>query len=113
MAYDLGLEERVEDVIASWGMDVPKKKIFGGLGYFLNGNMVFGIAGDDLIVKTDEATGEKLLKEPGIRPFKFGDRPAMKSWLLAGGDALADDDNLVRLLKLSRDYVQSLPPKAK
>ena len=70
------------------------------------------LQGDELIVKADaDTTGTELLTLPGMRPFKMGERPAMKSWFLAGDEALADDDNLVRLLVLSRDYVLTLPPK--
>lgn len=63
------------------------------------------------VPRADEATGQELLAESGVRPFKFGARAAMKTWFLAGGEALADDDNLARLLGISSDYVNSLPPK--
>jgi len=47
MAYDTTLEERIDEVVGSWGLDVPKRKMFGGLGYFINRNMAFGIKTDD------------------------------------------------------------------
>jgi hypothetical protein len=56
--------------------------MFGGLGYFINRNMAFGVKGDELIVKADEVQTAALLKEPGMGPFEFGGR-SMKAWLLA------------------------------
>ena len=109
MAYDTILESRIDEEIERWGIDVAKRKMFGGLGYFVNRNMAFGIKGDELIVKADEQTAEKLLGEEGMGPFEFGGR-SMKAWLLASPEIL-DEDNLVRLLEISRDYALTLPPK--
>lgn len=110
MAYDTGLEERIDELVAEWPVDVAKRKMFGGLGYFINRNMAFGVKGDELIVKADEATAEKLLEEPGMGPFEFGGR-SMKAWLLAAPEVL-DEDNLPRLLEICRDYTLALPPKS-
>lgn len=74
MAYDTGLEERIDDEISRWDVDVAKRKMFGGLGYFINRNMAFGVKGDELIVKADERTAAELLGEPGMMPFEFGGR---------------------------------------
>ncbi|HCR56091.1 TPA: hypothetical protein DIV49_03890 [Candidatus Saccharibacteria bacterium] len=109
MAYDTILEERIDEVVASWGLDVSKRKMFGGLGYFINRNMAFGIKTDELIVKAAEPTVEELLQEPGIGYFTYGGK-SMKSWLQAEADVL-DEDNLKRLLEISRDYTLTLPPK--
>lgn len=109
MAYDTILEERIDEIVESWGLDVSKRKMFGGLGYFINRNMAFGIKTDELIVKADEATREMLLKEQGIGFFTFGNK-SMKSWLQAEPEAL-DEENLVRLLRISRDHTLTLPPK--
>ncbi|MGB3023686.1 MAG: TfoX/Sxy family protein [Candidatus Saccharimonadales bacterium] len=109
MAYDLTLESRIDDEIATWDVSVTKRKMFGGLGYFLNGNMAFGVAGDELIVKPHPERAGELLKEPGMKPFEFGGR-TMKSWCLAEPDVL-DEDTLPRLLEICREYVLTLPLK--
>jgi TfoX/Sxy family transcriptional regulator of competence genes len=111
MAFDEMLEKRIEAAIAGWDIDVPKKKMFGGLGYFINGNMAFGIKGNELIVKAAEEQGNELLKESGMHPFQMGGRPPMKNWYLAGGEAIAEESDLVRLLEISRQYTKTLPPK--
>jgi TfoX/Sxy family transcriptional regulator of competence genes len=109
MAYDLTLEVRINDEIAGWDVEVTKRKMFGGLGYFVNGNMAFGVKGDELIVKPAPEEAETLLHGPGIKPFEFGGR-VMKTWCLAEPEVL-DEDNLPRLLKMCREYVLTLPHK--
>ena len=111
MAYDAGLEERIDEVIATWELALPKKKMFSGIGYFLNGNMVFGIRKNELIVRVNEPEGKGLLRRAGVRPFQMGNRAAMKNWYLAGGEAIAEDAKLAELLELSREFVSALPPK--
>ena len=109
MAYDTSLEARIDDEVAEWDIEVGKRKMFGGLGYFVNGNMVFGVKGDELIVKPNPEQANELQAEPGMKPFTFGGK-TMKSWCLAEAEIL-DEDNLPRLLELCRGYVLTLPPK--
>jgi TfoX/Sxy family transcriptional regulator of competence genes len=111
MAYDLRLEQRIDTAIAGWGLGVPKRKLFGGVGYFVNGNMAFGAHGNELIVRTSDEAGNELLKLPGIRHFVMGSHTSMKNWYLAGGEAIADEGKLAELLRLSRDYALTIPAK--
>lgn len=111
MTYDTGLERRIDATISDWGSILQKKKMFGAIGYLVNGNMAFGIHKDELIVRTDEAKGDELLKEPGVRHFSMGSHTSMKNWYMAGGEAIADDFKLAKLLELGNNFAQSLPPK--
>ena len=109
MAYDAVLESRIDDEVAAWGVVVTKRKMFGGLGYFVQGTMAFGVKGDELIVKPHPEQADEMLKEPGMKPFEFGGR-TMSSWCLAAPEIL-DEDNLPRLLAICREYALTLPPK--
>ena len=109
MVYDTPLESRIDDEVAAWDVVVTKRKMFGGLGYFIQGNMAFGVKGDELIVKPAPGMADELLKEPGMKPFEFGGR-TMSSWCLAEPEIL-DEDNLPRLLVICREYALTLPPK--
>ncbi len=110
MAYDTKLEQRIDKLTADWG--VGKKKMFGGLGYSINGNMCFGIHKDELIVRATEEQGTELLKKPGTHPFDImQNRPPAKTWFMAGGKAISEDKKLLELLELSHAYALSLPPK--
>ncbi len=51
MAYNIDLEDRI-DRLASRVGGPEKKKMFGGIGYMLNGNLCFGIHKDALILRT-------------------------------------------------------------
>ena len=102
MAYDTTLEARIDEIIAEWPLDVVKRKMFGGLGYFIDGTMAFGVKDDAMIVKASAETINALLQEDGLDYFRHGPR-VMKSWLLAEARIL-DEDNLVRFLGISRDF---------
>ncbi|MBI2589347.1 TfoX/Sxy family protein [Candidatus Saccharibacteria bacterium] len=108
MAYDTHLEAGIDKLTLQWGLG--KKPMFGGLGYFLGGNMCFGIHKDELIVRATEEQGKELLKEPGMRPFDMSRHP-MKTWFMGGGNAISDSNNLLKLLEIGRDYALNLPPK--
>jgi TfoX/Sxy family transcriptional regulator of competence genes len=108
MAYDTDLEAKIDSLTSDW--DLAKKKMFGGIGYLLSGNMAFGIHKDELILRADEKEAESLLKQEGIRLFDMTGRP-MKNWLMAEQNAWSSDDKLEGLLKIGRDFASGLPPK--
>ncbi len=85
--------------------------MFGGLGYFMNGNMSFGIHKDELIVRATEEQGKALLKKPGVHLFDVMKGRTMRTWFMAGAQAIGSDKNLSELLQIGRDYSLSLPPK--
>ena len=111
MAYDTGLEGRIDAAIASWGVNTQKKKLFGGIGYLYNGNMMFGIHGDELIVRVSELDTQTLMQHTGVRPFALGGMVAKKNWLFVSGEAIADNAALDGWLLLGREFASSLPPK--
>ena len=55
--------------------EVEVKPMFGNLGAFVSGNMFMGLFGADVGVKLPPADCEKLLVEPGARPFGPEERP--------------------------------------
>jgi TfoX/Sxy family transcriptional regulator of competence genes len=110
MAYDTGLETRIDEITEQWEEPLTKKKMFGGLGYFIYGNMCFGIHKDDLILRATPEEGDELLLKKGIRVFDMTGRP-MKSWFMANDDAISEDINLHELLIIGRNFALALPPK--
>ena len=107
VAYNAELDARVEEVLGSWG--ATRKKMFGGTGYMLNGNMTAGVYGDELIVRLSPEEGAEALALPTVRPFDISKNP-MSGWLLVGSEGL-DDESLVDWLERARDFVVGLPPK--
>ncbi len=79
MAYDKILVQRVREEMS----DLPgyvEKKMFGGVGFMLNGNMACGVNGADLIVRVGPELYESALAEPHTKPFDMTGRP-MKGWV--------------------------------
>lgn len=68
MAYDEKLAARLRRAIAG-RKGFVEKKMFGGLGFLLNGNMCLGVWKGTLIVRIDPEEYILALGEPGVRPF--------------------------------------------
>jgi len=109
MAYNLDLEERIDSLKDRLG-DITKKKMFGGIGYLLHGNMCFGIHKESLVVRTSIEKAEELLQSEYVIPFDITGRP-MKGWLLVSPDAVETEDQLLDMLKLGSGFAESLPMK--
>ena len=109
MAYDERLAERVRAILA--GRDAfTERKMFGGIGFMLAGNMATGVINDDLIVRLDPEEYETALDEPGAREFDVTGRP-MAGWLLVAPDATREDAGLRRWVGRGAAFALSLPPK--
>ncbi len=109
MSYSTHLEELIDRHILQ-DKSFVKKKMFGGLGYLLNGNMCVGIWKEFLILRTTKEEAETLLKEPGMLPFDITGR-AMNGWVMVDSSRYSDDSALAYLLSLSKKFVAGLPPK--
>lgn len=99
MSYDRGLVERVADVLARRGTrGVRQKNVFGGRG-FLAGKTAFVIVWDDgLLVKCPSAEYQAALRAPHVEPFAPDGEKPMSTWVVVGGDAIADDPDLEQWL---------------
>ena len=78
--YNSELEEKMDATVQRW-QSVEKKKMFGGVGYLIKGNMCFGIYKDFLIVRIDKEQGDQILKERNVRPFGVAGKP-MAGWIM-------------------------------
>ena len=109
MAFDERLAERVRNQIGTRA-GLTEKKMFGGLGFLLHGNMSVGVHGGELIVRLDPQASDAALAAPGARMFDLTGRP-MKGWLMVGADGLRDPASLARWVRRGLDYASSLPRK--
>ena len=106
MAYNLDLEDRIDRLLSRLG-DITKKKMFGGVGYLMNGNLCFGIHKESLILRTGIKKAEELMKSEYITPFDITGKP-MKGWVLVSPDVFDTDDQLLDMLRLGIDFVKTL-----
>jgi TfoX/Sxy family transcriptional regulator of competence genes len=108
MAYDLKLAERIRSQLD--GIPVVEKKMFGGIGFLLNGKMACGVNKDNLIVRIDPEKQDSLLKKPHAKPFDLTGKP-MKGWLLIEKDGVKTEKQLSVWVKEGVEFASSLPPK--
>jgi TfoX/Sxy family transcriptional regulator of competence genes len=109
MTYNLDLEDRIDRLKDRLG-DIAKKKMFGGIGYLMRGNMCFGIHQESLVIRTFAEKAQELLKSEYFSPFDITGRP-MKGWLLVSPDAMETEEQLLDMLKLGVSFVETLPGK--
>lgn len=109
MAYDEGLAQRIREKVDD-RRGVTEKKMFGGIGFMLHGNMACGVIGEDLVVRVGPEAYEKALRQAHARPFDFTGRP-MKGWVMVGPDGYEADEALASWLEWGFDFAATLPPK--
>ena len=110
MAYNLKLAERIQAELN--GIPFVEKKMFGGVGYILNGNMACGILGEDMIVRVSVDEYETLLKRAHVKIFtmKGGPKP-MKGWLMVEPEGCKTRKQLSAWIKKGVEFTLTLPPK--
>jgi TfoX-like protein len=109
MAYDEKLAERVRKLLAK-RKGLAEKKMFGGLAFFLDGNMSVGLHGAELIVRIDPAETEKALARSHTRIFDITGRP-MKGWIMVKPAGVSGEAALAEWVRKGADYAASLPRK--
>lgn len=110
MAYDLNLAERIRAEMQ--GLPIIEKKMFGGVGYMLNGNMACGILGRDMIVRVGVDEYDKLLKRVHVKIFtmKVSPKP-MKGWLMVEPAGYKTAKQLLQWVAIGINFAATLPPK--
>ena len=109
MAYDQEAAQRVRELISKQPGYV-EKKMFGGIGFMLHGNMACGINKDDLIVRVGLDNYSNAVIRPHARPFDITGRP-MTGWVAVAPSALARDATLKAWVVESVSFALSLPKK--
>ena len=68
MAFSEALAERIRQRLAR-RKNVEERKIFGGVGFLLNGNLLVGVWKDSLCVRLGPDQAEEALLEPHVEEF--------------------------------------------
>jgi TfoX/Sxy family transcriptional regulator of competence genes len=109
MAFDEALAGRIRRRLAR-RKNVEEKKMFGGIGFLLNGNLLVGVWKESLVVRLGEEEGQEALKEPHVKAFDITGKP-MKGWVLVEPDGVKLDDQLNSWIERARKFVGTLPKK--
>ena len=109
MAYNAGLAQRVSEVLGA-RPDLVEKRMFGGVGYMLQGNMACGVNQDDLIIRLGPDRYEAALAAPYTAPFDMTGRP-MKGWIVVRPEGYASEGDLKAWVDQGVTFALSLAPK--
>jgi len=111
VAYNLELAERVRlELMKSHGAGVEEKKMFGGVGFMLRGNMACGVNGEELIVRVGPEHHAAALTRPQVRPFDMTGK-SMSGWIMVGPAGVASDSDLQEWIARGVAFALSLPAK--
>ncbi len=109
MVYDRGLAERIRDLVGADAL-LAERTMFGGLCFLSQGNMCFGILGDELLVRVGRAAYDEALGRPHAREMDLTGR-AMRGMVLVDPDGFTEDEDLQAWLDRGLAFSDSLPPK--
>ena len=109
MAYDEGHAEILRDALK----DLPgitEKRMFGGLCFLMNGNMLCGVHKDGAMFRVGKPREAAALAIPGAREMTFTGR-RMGGMIDVSDDAMGDADAVGRWLALVQEFVGPMPSK--
>lgn len=97
------LAGRLRDVLAAH-QNVREVRMFGGLSFMVDERMAVAAGRDgDLLVRTDPATYDDLLRRGGEPAYMGDDRPMGRGWLTVPHHRLGGDEELAYWVKAGID----------
>lgn len=110
MAVDEELAHRIRELVQG-EHGVSEKRMFGGLGFLINGNLAVSASGQGgLMVRVDPAETQSLVRDRHARRMVMRGRE-MDGWLRVDAEALEAEEAFRRWVSLGVGYARSLPPK--
>lgn len=109
MAFNEALAQRIRAQLKS-RRGIIEKKMFGGIGFLVNGNMACGVNKQDMIVRLSDSDFEAALRQRDVRIFDMTGKP-MKGWILVASGGYASEKALLGWIEKSIVFAKSLPPK--
>jgi TfoX/Sxy family transcriptional regulator of competence genes len=90
---------------------VTEKKMFGGFGFMLNGNMVCGaMSTGALLMRVGPERHDEAKARPGAQAMHQGGREMVG--FIEVTDDIEDDEALMAWIDFAWAFVKTLPPKA-
>lgn len=103
------IAERIRAALSGAGL-LREVKMFGGIGFMLNGNMVAALSKRGVLLRVGAPHQDHALDHAGTRIMEMNGRP-MKGYVQADPHAV-DEATFEHLLRLAIAYTASLPPKS-
>ncbi|MCI0455377.1 MAG: TfoX/Sxy family protein [Gemmataceae bacterium] len=108
MAFNEALADRIRQSL-SRKKGIAEKKMFGGIGFLLHGNICVGAWKEFLIVRLGPEQAAAALREPHVKEFDITGK-AMKGWVMVAPEGVAED-NLNEWIQRAVAFVRQLPAK--
>jgi TfoX/Sxy family transcriptional regulator of competence genes len=109
MAFSESLAARIRDALAQ-AKGIEEKKMFGGVGFLLNGNMLVGVWKDSLIVRLAPDDASAALQELSVRVFDITGTP-MRGWVMVEPEGVEEDEQVKKWIERATKFVCKLPAK--
>jgi len=109
MPYDETLADRVRRALAR-RRGFVERKMFGGIGFLLNGNMCCGVWKEYLILRLGPKSADAALQQPYVKEFDITGR-AMKGWVMVASAGIETDKELSDWIRRASRFVAALPAK--
>ena len=109
MAFDESLAARARPLLAR-RKGFSEKKMFGGIGFFLNGNLCAGVWKEFLVVCLSPEESKEAQGRKNVSPFNIYGREK-KSWTMIEPAAVKADADLNDWIRRAAKFVGSLPEK--
>jgi len=109
MAYSESLAARVRLLVGK-RRGVSEKKLFGGVGFLLHGNLLVCVWKDSLIVRLGKEDSAKALQEEFVGPFDITGK-SMSGWVMVEPDGMETDQQLSDWIERAMAFVATLPKK--
>jgi len=108
MHSDPKLSERLRKLFAD--SDLEERVMFGGIAFFLHGNMCVGVYHDKLILRVGEAAGDKAMARDHVLPFDITGR-VMLAWIMIEPAGYITARQLRAWIDKAVTFVETLPRK--
>ncbi|MBB4662427.1 TfoX/Sxy family protein [Conexibacter arvalis] len=109
MAYDEELAGRVRAVLSA-REGISERRMFGGLSFLRDGNLVCGVMGEALLVRLGEEQARAALVDPHVRLMDLQRRPA-RGIVYVDPETCAGDEALRGWVDRALAFVATLPAK--
>ena len=110
MPYDEDLADRIRELLSD-ERAITEKKMFGGLAFFVNGNLAVAASGQGgILVRVDPAESESLIAKTKAYPMEMQGR-ATRGWLRVDAEHVRTKPQLAKWVERGFTYARSLPAK--
>lgn len=109
MPFDKTTAGRVRTALGR-SKEITEKKMFGGLAFMYQGNMVCGVLKDQLVLRLGNEGAAAALKQEHVSPMDFTGTP-IKSMVYLAPAGFATNRQLENWIDRAVEFAKDLPPK--